>query len=363
MTKWMLAAGVAALAMTTPALAQKGGHGGDKGQGGGQPAKADHGGDGGQPKADRGGGGEMRGGGQAMKADRGGHGGEMRVQRADRQPDHQRVAHSQRQESHDNGKAFAARGSDRIKLNGNRDHGSERVVVRDVNRGNDRIVSRDFGRDNSFVPRWNQNGLVRGFDNGCPPGLAKKNNGCLPPGQAKKLVGTLLPASIFGRSLTGPYRDWYRDDANYLYRNDDDYIYRVRRDGGLIDALFPSADRDYYYYPVGSSYPLDYNYYNVPYQYQSYYPDGGDYSYRYGDGAIYQVNRSNGLIGGIAALLAGDLSVGQQLPPSYGAYNVPLSYRDRYFDTPNDMYRYNDGNIYRVDPTTQLITAVISALT
>jgi hypothetical protein len=32
----------------------------------------------------------------------------------------------------------------------------------------------------------------------CPPGLAKKNNGCLPPGQAKKVwaVGQPLPAGI-----------------------------------------------------------------------------------------------------------------------------------------------------------------------
>jgi hypothetical protein len=32
----------------------------------------------------------------------------------------------------------------------------------------------------------------------CPPGLAKKNNGCLPPGQAKKryVVGQRLPGSI-----------------------------------------------------------------------------------------------------------------------------------------------------------------------
>jgi hypothetical protein len=32
----------------------------------------------------------------------------------------------------------------------------------------------------------------------CPPGLAKKNNGCLPPGQAKKryVVGRPLPANI-----------------------------------------------------------------------------------------------------------------------------------------------------------------------
>jgi hypothetical protein len=33
---------------------------------------------------------------------------------------------------------------------------------------------------------------------GCPPGLAKKHNGCLPPGQAKKryAVGHTLPADI-----------------------------------------------------------------------------------------------------------------------------------------------------------------------
>ncbi len=31
----------------------------------------------------------------------------------------------------------------------------------------------------------------------CPPGLAKKNNGCLPPGQAKKwAVGQPLPAGV-----------------------------------------------------------------------------------------------------------------------------------------------------------------------
>ncbi len=32
----------------------------------------------------------------------------------------------------------------------------------------------------------------------CPPGLAKKNNGCLPPGQAKKLwaIGQPLPATV-----------------------------------------------------------------------------------------------------------------------------------------------------------------------
>ncbi len=32
---------------------------------------------------------------------------------------------------------------------------------------------------------------------GCPPGLAKKNNGCMPPGQAKKWqIGQRLPATL-----------------------------------------------------------------------------------------------------------------------------------------------------------------------
>lgn len=39
----------------------------------------------------------------------------------------------------------------------------------------------------------------------CPPGLAKKNNGCLPPGQAKKLwaIGQPLPAGLVYYPLPG----------------------------------------------------------------------------------------------------------------------------------------------------------------
>jgi hypothetical protein len=40
----------------------------------------------------------------------------------------------------------------------------------------------------------------------CPPGLAKKNNGCLPPGQAKKQwqVGRPLPHAVVFHELPGP---------------------------------------------------------------------------------------------------------------------------------------------------------------
>jgi hypothetical protein len=351
MSKFMLAAGAAALAIMTPAIAQPGG-GKGQGQGGGN-AKAERGGGGGQ-KADRG----NRGGGND-RADRGS----------------QRVERQAVRQGGGNG-----RGNDNVRVaRDDRDKGPEKAVrMAGPDRGNDRVrIDNDRGRDVRvvrfdndrndgvrFIPRWNDRGLIRtAAFNGCPPGLAKKGNGCMPPGQAKKLAGTVLPAALMGSMLDGPYRSWYRDDDNFMYRWDDDYIYRVRRDGGLIDAFFPYQNRDYYYYPVGMQYPDYYNYYNVPHQYQSYYPNGGDSWYRYGDGAIYQVNPSTGLIQGIAALLTGNpLAVGQPLPMGYNTYNVPFAYRDRYYDTPNDWYRYNDGYIYRVDPTTQLVTAVISAL-
>ena len=339
MTKWLLAAGAAALALTTPALA-----GPDKGQGGGGKSgnKAERGGQ----KAERGGGQKAER--RAQRADRGDRKADRRAARLDRDGDRQAARAERRNE-----RSFARRQDDRREARAARAIDRRDIRIRDDLRGRDdgrRFAGNDLGR------------TFRGFDDSCPPGLARKNNGCLPPGQAKKMVGLALPAALGASLLDGPYRQWYRDDDRYFYRDDGDYIYRVRRDGGLIDALFPFEDRDYSYYPVGMSYPTAFDYYNVPYQYRSYYPDGTDYSYRYGDGAIYQVNRSNNQIASIVALLAGDLGVGQRLPSDYGVYNVPLAYRDRYYDTPDALYRYNDGYIYRADPRTQLITAVIDAL-
>ena len=46
----------------------------------------------------------------------------------------------------------------------------------------------------------------------------------------------------------------------------------------------------------------------------------------------------------------------------YDAYNVPYAYRDRYYDDDRYSYRYADGYIYRVDPQTRLISAVIDAI-
>jgi hypothetical protein len=58
----------------------------------------------------------------------------------------------------------------------------------------------------------------------------------------------------------------------------------------------------------------------------------------------------------------GGLGVGDLLPSGYDAYNVPLDYRDTYYDTPDAMYRYADNSIYQVDPQSRMIEEVISLL-
>ena len=133
----------------------------------------------------------------------------------------------------------------------------------------------------------------------------------------------------------------------------------------MIDGIIPLFGNTGYgggYYALGDPWPGSYDFYNVPYQYRSYYADGGDYRYRYGDGAIYRVNSGSGVVDGIVALLAGDLGVGSRLPTGYDTYNVPFAYRDRYYDSADNWYRYNDGYIYQVDPKTRLISAVIDAI-
>ena len=78
----------------------------------------------------------------------------------------------------------------------------------------------------------------RGMRASCPPGLAKKNNGCLPPGQAKKFaVGSRLPGYLSGYNVPVQYQDRYYDNGDYSYRYDNQNIYRVNRGTGLIDQI------------------------------------------------------------------------------------------------------------------------------
>jgi len=206
---------------------------------------------------------------------------------------------------------------------------------------------------------------------GCPPGLARKFNGCLPPGQARYAygnvwgLGAVLPATYYGsRYIPDYYYDYDRpffsslllDTNDYYYRYGGGYVYRVNRYDNIVAGLIPLFGGGY---SIGRPYPYGYGVYNVPYRYRSYYYDDDDYYYRYGDGGIYQVDRSTGLIAAVVALLAGGLSVGQPLPLGYDAYNVPYAYRARYYDTPDVWYRYNDGYVYGVNPHTRIVQTVI----
>ncbi len=155
------------------------------------------------------------------------------------------------------------------------------------------------------------------------------------------------------------YNAFYRDNDDDYYRYANGYVYEIDRSSGLIENMTPLLDRGY---GIGQMLPASYGAYNLPQQYRPMYYDSPTANYRYAPGAIYQVDPTTQLITAVASLLAPGLGVGQQLPQAYSAYNVPLGFRDQYYDTADNLYRYNNGNIYQVDPTTQLVTALVRAV-
>jgi len=136
-------------------------------------------------------------------------------------------------------------------------------------------------------------------------------------------------------------------------------VYQVDCVTGMIVDVVPTYAGGY---GVGQMLPSSYGYYNVPSQYRSMYFNTPDNNYWYAPGAIYQYDPSSSLITSVAALLSPGFAVGQQLPMGYSAYNVPYAYRSTYYDTPNAWYRYNNGYIYQVDPTTQIVSAMIASV-
>jgi hypothetical protein len=246
------------------------------------------------------------------------------------------------------------------------------------------------------------------------------NVGVLPFNQAGRFVGARVDGIAGLSPLPGDIQYLYPDTADYYYRYGDGYLYQVDRIDNLIAALIPliaggylpgqylpavymdSYVPDYYgydaFYPdygdvcnryyygviyqvdcatgyvdnvipayaggygVGQILPSAYSYYNVPYQYRNYYYNTADYGYWYAPGAIYQYDPRSSIITSVAALLSPGFSIGQPLPVGYDVYNVPYAYRATYYDTPTAWYRYSNGYIYQVDPTTQLVTAIAASL-
>ncbi|MGN6486490.1 MAG: hypothetical protein ACTHLT_01555 [Devosia sp.] len=136
-------------------------------------------------------------------------------------------------------------------------------------------------------------------------------------------------------------------------------VYQVDCVTGMVQDVVPLYASGY---GVGQMIPSSYDYYNVPYQYRSIYPASASNGYWYAPGAIYNYDRSSNLITSVASLLTPGLTIGQPLPMGYSTYNVPYDYRTQYVDTANDWYRYNNGYIYRVDPTTQLVSAIVASI-
>jgi len=420
MTKLILAAGVAALAITAPAASQPGeNRGKDRGAQAQKAQKAERGGKARAQRADRR---------QAVVKQRA-NAREQRAQRIDR-------VREQRADRVTRARDLRGRALERRAIVNDRvvDRGDRRVaraverrdrrLVRVNDRRDDRaerLVQRLERRDVLRARDWDD--LVRGgiWVNGCPPGLAKKPVPCIPPGQVRNVVGqplTVLRDRVTLRAVPERLRVVYADTPDYYYRYGNGYIYRVNRQNDLISALlplfglgltagqpfpaaysnyylptglqsfYPSTSQDYYRYANGYVYEIDgrtgliedvdpllgygygygqmmpatYSAYNVPYQYRPLYADTSSSYYRYAPGAIYQVDPTTSLITAVSALLTGGMTVGQPMPMGYSTYNVPMAYRANYFDTPNDWYRYSNGYVYRVDPATQLVTAIVASV-
>jgi hypothetical protein len=396
MMKWMLAAGAAALAVTAPSAAERGG-----GKGGGKQEQSAQ-----AQKAERGGGqkagGQRRGGDRQARTERSGGNREARSARTERGGGGNREIRSARterggdrarqlrfaQDDRTRGRNEARtekRGGDRARApraDDVRGRGRDDIRTVRIDRGGDVLPGRGNRRvadaDRIFRAREVDKGVVRFRDvdrddlfvrqlgygvGGCPPGLAKKPVACMPPGQAAKFVGQPLSAAArlgalgpLPRSLSSLY--W--DDDDHYYRWGGGYLYRVDRDDALISSMIPLFGAALLGQPLQPSYMN--NYYRPSY-FNSFYPNSPYDCYRYGYGYVYETDCASGLVEDVIPTYDYGYGVGQMLPASYGYYNVPFQYRSHFVDDDDYFYRYAPGSIYRVDRDTALISAVVALLT
>ena len=149
-------------------------------------------------------------------------------------------------------------------------------------------------------------------------------------------IGERIDGNFQLASVPVIYGTRYIDTPDYYHRYDSDlgYIYRIDRDDGIVRSLIPLFGG----YGYGDPWPTTYYSSYVPLGYQSYYYDTPDYYYRNDGFGIYQVDAGTQLITALVALITGQgFGIGQQLPLSYGAYNVPLDYRANYYDTDDQL--------------------------
>lgn len=121
-----------------------------------------------------------------------------------------------------------------------------------MNHGNSgKAVVKTNRHTNTSVVRSDRYGRLYALDSrgNCPPGLAKKNNGCTPPGQAKKLynIGQRYNRN-FGNlwsydQIPGSLRSQYglNDDDRYYYNQG--YLYQVDPKTMLIERVISALLR------------------------------------------------------------------------------------------------------------------------
>lgn len=124
---------------------------------------------------------------------------------------------------------------------GGHGHGNSKHEERDGDRGSYEGHDRDGGHDrydsrdrDDRDDRYDRHDRRVSYARGCPPGLAKKHNGCLPPGQAWR-VGQRSPWAsnryVDYRNLPSSYRD------HYAYRSGQRYYY----EGNRVYAIDPTT--------------------------------------------------------------------------------------------------------------------------
>ena len=127
---------------------------------------------------------------------------------------------------------FAAAAPIAAKPGGGHSHGNS--VHASTTHGNSGHVETRHSKSNGGIIRTSHGRLYALDARGrCPPGLAKRNNGCLPPGQAKKLLNV---GQRYNRNFGSAWsynqipdylRNQYSFDQNdrFYYRNG--YLYQV----------------------------------------------------------------------------------------------------------------------------------------
>jgi hypothetical protein len=217
------------------------------------------------------------------------------------------------------------------------------------------LTRREFDRGDNFRMRSISNGRYSWRPptyQGCPPGLAKKNNGCLPPGQARKIGRFDDQQSRWFR-----YSNWYSENRSGDWRYDRGFVYRIDPATNLAQLITPLLGGALF---GGNIWPQGYTDYDATPYYSLYYGAGVNQSIRYADGAVFRVDPKTQVISSVVGLLTGDnWNVGSPAPQGYDLYNVPAIYRDQYADSDTSAYRYNDGRVYEVDPTTLIVRKII----